>query len=68
MELHRVAIYASVLLCFGTAPAFARTLVVDNDGAECPQAEYTTIQQAVATAQAGDKILVARVSTWGLFW
>ena len=40
------------------APAFARTLVVDNDGAECPQAEYTTIQQAVAAAQAGDKILV----------
>ena len=58
MELRRVAIYASVLLCFGTAPAFGRTLLVDNDGAECPQAEYATIQQAVAAAQAGDKILV----------
>jgi parallel beta-helix repeat protein len=58
MELRRVAIFSSVVLCFGTAPAFARTLVVDNDGAECPQAEYTTIQQAVAAAQAGDKILV----------
>jgi len=58
MELRRVATYASVLLCLGTAPAFARTLVVDNDGAECPKAEYTTIQQAVAAAQAGDKILV----------
>ena len=58
MELRRVAMYASVLLCFGTAPAFARTLVVDNDGAECPKAEYNTIQQAVAAAQAGDKILV----------
>ncbi len=58
MELRRVAIYASVLLCFGTAPAFARTLVVDNDAAECPKAEYNTIQQAVAAAQAGDKILV----------
>ena len=58
MELRRVALFSSVLLCFSTAPAFARTLVVDNDGAECPQAEYNTIQQAVAAAQAGDKILV----------
>ena len=58
MELRRVTTYASILLCFGTAPAFARTLVVDNDGAECPQAEYNTIQQAAAAAQAGDKILV----------
>ena len=54
----RVAILSSVLLCLSTAPAFARTLVVDNDGAECPQAEYTTIQQAVAAAEPGDKILV----------
>ena len=53
-----VAILSFALLCFGTAPAFARTLVVDNDGAECPQAEYNTIQQAVAVAEAGDKILV----------
>jgi parallel beta-helix repeat protein len=58
MEIRRVATYVSVLLWFGTAPAFARTLVVDNDGAECPQAEYTAIQQAVAAAKAGDKILV----------
>jgi parallel beta-helix repeat protein len=54
----RVAILSSALLCFSAAPAFARTLVVDNDVAECPQAEYNTIQQAVAVAQAGDKILV----------
>jgi nitrous oxidase accessory protein NosD len=58
MKLRHVAMCVSVLLCFGTAPAFARTLVVDNDGAECPQAEYATIQQAVAAAEAGDKILV----------
>jgi parallel beta-helix repeat protein len=58
MKLRRFAILSSVFVCFSTAPAFARTLVVDNDGAECPQAEYTTIQQAVAAAQAGDKILV----------
>ena len=47
-----------VAVLLAPAPAFARTLVVDNDGAECPQAEYITIQQAVAAAQAGDKILV----------
>src|SRR5687767_13034664 len=58
MKLRRVAILSSVLLCFSTAPAFARTLVVDNDAAECPQAEYNTIQQAVAVAEVGDKILV----------
>ncbi len=58
MNLYRVAVLSSVLLCFGTAPAFARTLVVDNDAAECPQAEYNTIQQAVTAAEAGDRILV----------
>jgi len=58
MELRRVAIFSSVLLCFSAAPAFARTLVVDNGDADCPQAEYTTIQQAVTAAEAGDKILV----------
>jgi len=58
MKLRRLAILSSVFFCFNTAPAFARTLVVDNDGAECPQAEYTTIQQAVTAAEAGDKILV----------
>jgi parallel beta-helix repeat protein len=58
MELRHVAMFSSVLLCFSAAPAFARTLVVDNDGGECPQAEYNTIQQAVAVAEAGDKILV----------
>jgi parallel beta-helix repeat protein len=62
MKLRRVAIHSSILLCFSTAPAIARTLVVDDDGAECPQAEYITIQQTVAPnpngAEAGDKILV----------
>lgn len=58
MELRCLAIFSSVVLCFGAAPALARTLVVDNDAAECPQAEYNTIQQAVAVAEAGDKILV----------
>ena len=58
MELRLVAIFSSVLLCLSGPQAFAKTLAVDNDGADCPQAEYTTIQQAVAAAEAGDKILV----------
>jgi nitrous oxidase accessory protein NosD len=65
MELRRLALLSTALLCFGTAPAFARTLMVDDDGAECPQAEYNTIQQAVAAAQAGDKILVCRGRYFG---
>ena len=58
MKLGRVAILSSVLICFSTTPASARTLVVDNDAVECPQAEYNTIQLAVLAAQTGDKILV----------
>jgi parallel beta-helix repeat protein len=58
MKRGRVAVFPFVLLVFSTAPAFGRTLVVDNDAAECPQAEYNTIQQAVTVAEAGDKILV----------
>jgi hypothetical protein len=33
-------------------------LVVDNDGADCPKAEFTTIQAAVAAAEPGTTILV----------
>jgi parallel beta-helix repeat protein len=59
MELRRLAILSSVFVCFSTtAPAFAATIVVDNDFADCPQADFNTIQAAVAAAQAGDKILV----------
>jgi parallel beta-helix repeat protein len=56
MKLRRVAIHSSILLCFSTAAAIARTLVVDNDGVECPQAEITTIQEAIAAAKDDDKI------------
>src|SRR5688500_14776880 len=35
------------------------TLVVD-DGADCPQPDFNTIQAAVLAAQPGDKILVCR--------
>lgn len=36
------------------------TLVVDNDRADCPQADFNSIQAAVLAAQPGDKILVCR--------
>jgi nitrous oxidase accessory protein NosD len=39
-------------------PAAAATLVVDDDGAQCPSAGYTTIQGAVDAAAAGDTIRV----------
>ena len=58
MKLRRVAVLSSILICFSPTPAFAHTLVVDDDAAECPQAEYNTIQLAVLAAQTGDKILV----------
>jgi nitrous oxidase accessory protein NosD len=38
--------------------ANAGTLVVDDDLAECPQADFTTIQAAVTAAEPGSQILV----------
>jgi parallel beta-helix repeat protein len=59
MKLRRFAILSSVFACFSTiTPAFAATLVVDNDFADCPQADFNSIQAAVVAAQPGDKILV----------
>jgi parallel beta-helix repeat protein len=59
MKLRRFAILSSVFVCFGTSgPAFAGTLVVDNDFLDCPQADFNSIQAAVVAAQPGDKILV----------
>jgi hypothetical protein len=46
---------ASVVL--GTSVA-ATTLVVDDDGVQCPAATHTTISSAVAAASAGDTIQV----------
>ena len=59
MKLRRFAILSSVFVCFiATAPAFARTIVVDNDFADCPKADFNSINAAVDAAQPGDKILV----------
>jgi parallel beta-helix repeat protein len=61
VKLRRFAILSSVFVCFSTvAPAFAATLVVDNDFADCPQADFNSIQAAVLDARPGDKILVCR--------
>ena len=66
MKVSRFAIRSSVLVGFSTAallvaystPAVAATWVVDNDFADCPQADFNSIQLAVAAALPGDKILV----------
>jgi parallel beta-helix repeat protein len=61
VKLRRFAILSSAFVCFSTAaPAFAATLVVDNDFADCPQADFNSIQAAVDAAEPGDKILVCR--------
>jgi hypothetical protein len=49
------ALIATTLL---PAPASAATLVVDDDGVQCPGASYTTIQDAVNAAGTGDTIQV----------
>jgi parallel beta-helix repeat protein len=59
MKLRRFTILPAFFVCFSAAaPAFAATLVVDNDFADCPQADFNSIQAAVLAAQPGDKILV----------
>src|ERR1700740_1179000 len=50
--------YSLAALLVVSTPAFAATIVVDNDFAECPQADFNSIQVAVAAAQPGDKVLV----------
>jgi parallel beta-helix repeat protein len=59
MRFLRFIAPSSISVCLGAvAPAYARPLVVDNDSAECPQAEFNSIQAAVEMAEPGDKILV----------
>jgi parallel beta-helix repeat protein len=59
MKLRRFCALACLFACFSViAPAFAATLVVDEDLADCPHADFRSIQEAVAAAQSGDKILV----------
>lgn len=46
----------ATLALLAVSPASAATLIVDDDGIQCPGAPYTTLQAAVAAAAAGDKI------------
>jgi nitrous oxidase accessory protein NosD len=55
--LAALAAVAAVLGTPGGAGA-ASILVVDDDGAQCPNAGFTTIADAIAAATAGDTILV----------
>jgi hypothetical protein len=60
----RRTVLVSVLVGVALLPAGAaasgggRTLLVDDDRAECPRAQYTSIQAAVDAAQPGDTIAV----------
>ena len=58
------AVTAALLASVFTAPmstaaaGHTRTLVVDDDGVQCPGAVYTTIQSAIDKAHAGDTVRV----------
>jgi len=49
---------AAALLALSAAPALAAQQTVDDDGADCPSADFTSIQAAVTAAQPGDTIRV----------
>lgn len=45
-------------MALSAAPAMAKELRVDDDGAQCPNATFTSVQAAVTAAAPGDKIKV----------
>lgn len=45
-------------LAFGPNALAGTTLVVDDDGADCPNADFTSIQAAVTAAAAGSRVIV----------
>ena len=53
-----LASLGAALAVAGTAAADGGKLVVDDDKAQCPNAQFTTIQAAVTAAQPGDEIRV----------
>lgn len=56
-------VLALTMLTVGLAPTAAaedQTLFVDDDGIECPDAGYSSIQAAVDDAEAGDKVAVCQ--------
>ncbi|MGH2450731.1 MAG: post-COAP-1 domain-containing protein [Candidatus Limnocylindria bacterium] len=52
------AVLSIGLLLVGAAPVLAATLVVDDDGVQCPDRTHNTIQDAVTAADPGDTIEV----------
>lgn len=52
-----IALLAGTAL-LSMAPVSAASLLVDDDGAECPAASFTTIQAAIAAAASGDTIVI----------
>lgn len=55
-----LAAIAGAVALIGPATASAKTLYVDDNGADCPQAANSTVQGAVNAAAAGDTIRVCR--------
>jgi parallel beta-helix repeat protein len=53
-----IAVFAAALFFGGPSRAGTTVWVVDNDGADCPAADFTTIQAAVTAAGPGDTIMV----------
>ena len=49
---------AGVLCC--AQGAYAATLTVDDDKADCPAAAYTSVQAAVDAAHDGDTIVICK--------
>jgi hypothetical protein len=49
---------AAVMALAGASPAAADTLRVDDDRAQCPDADHTSIQAAVVAAGPGDRVQV----------
>src|SRR4051794_9956205 len=51
-----VAVTAVAALAIGASSAAAATLTVDKDRAQCPRAQFATIQAAVDNARPGDTV------------
>ena len=60
MRRTSIVLAALAILVFAFAPTAwsATTWLVDEDRADCPRADFNSIQAAVAAAAPGDKILV----------
>ena len=69
VDLSALGVSATELLTVGpqaelTAASGTGMLIVDDDLLDCPNAQFMTIQDAVAAAMPGDKIKVCPARTW----